>query len=557
MAIDATSPGWWRRSRVAGLLLLILLLMVGCGGATQPAGSDESPSGSSHEPSAATGASAGPGLGDLIWIFESPADPVNVAVTLDDAKKVEAAIPVEGGTVSATGADGTVYRLDIPKDALLVETTIGLTPVAKLDGMPFGSATHAVQLSPEGLFLYDAAILTITPTLAIPKAEQIVFGYREDGKDVILAPPILEQGEIKIHVQHFSGNGVTRGLLADMEPVRQRLGGDAQRRIEGALNTELNRISQEGGEWQSAQAVAAYLEALLQFEEQVVSVRVAAAGESCAAGRLAIETVLDLERKRQLLGAGTGGNPIDNYPGLVDTAARVCLHEEFELCVEDHVIHRMPAVWRSLERQYTLLDLPVDNAVLREARDLTITCLTFKLKLESTGTLDAGDGGYKSTVTSEVTLHFDPDTHKIKGEAPLVNTAFKFNSPCGATSIKGGGTFEVGNLRVLTARPDQFDSDELNFMMSYLPGGTSESAKINVCGSSGGPLALPPFPAWTATFLATHKAELDTDGANGGGYIAIDWEVFGDEYFAKKEWIKESGNIIEVGTFKLYHVPGA
>lgn len=541
--------------------MAIAVVTSACGNASvpgdTPALSSSTPDpGVSASPEGSASPGGGAGLGDLAWIFETPAPPVDLALTLDAGKKVEALIPVEGGSVTATGADGTLYTLDVPADALLVETVIGLTPVTKVDGMPFGSETHAVQLSPDGLVLYGPAILTITPAQAIPVGEQIVFGYLAAGKDMILAPPVVDSSDIKIQVLHFSGNGVTRGLLADIEPVRRRLGGDLERRMHDAVAEQLLRARAAAQAGQPAE-LPDFESAFDAYEEQVVKPRVAAAGESCAAGRLAIETVLGLERQRQLLGLGEGGDPVERYPGLRDSTTRVCVLEEFELCVEDHVIHRMAMVWRSFERQYALQGLPVDTALFREARELTITCLTFKLKLESTGTLDAAEGGYESTVTSEVTLRFDPDEDKISGEAPLENTDFEFKSPCGATSIPGGGTFEVGSLRILTARPDQFNADDLNFLMSYLPGATSESAKIKICGSSGGPLPLPPFPAWTGTFLATHKAELDTDGTHGGGYIAIDWEVFGNEYFAKKEWIKQEGNIIEVGTFKLYHVPGA
>jgi hypothetical protein len=44
----------------------------------------------------------------------------------------------------------------------------------------------------------------------------------------------------------------------------------------------------------------------------------------------------------------------------------------------------------------------------------------------------------------------------------------------------------------------------------------------------------------------------------GMGFLAEDWEVFGNEYFAMKEWIKEVAGlgVVEVGTFKLYHRPG-
>jgi hypothetical protein len=548
-----------------------------CGATTAPGGStgpgsanpivSAGPSAGQASPGA--NVSAGPSSGqaspgavdDTAWIFDPSATPIDLALTLDAGKAVEAVVPIEGGSVSATGADGTVYTLDIPANALLTETSIGLTPVTRVDGLPFGGQqTHAVQLSPDGLFLYEPAVLTIAPVQPIPPGEQLPFGYEADGRDVILAQPVIGSTDIQISVPHFSGNGVTRGLLADIEPDRRRIGGDAERRLTDALNAEIIRIRQEGGEFQGAFLSNAYDAAMLEFEQQVVVPRVAVAGESCAKGRLAIESVISLERQRQLLGVPSTANGLERYPGLVEKVARVCVIEEFELCVEDHVIHRMAIVWRSMERQFALLEmlgLELDQGPLREARELTVKCLTFRLKVESTGTLDVADGGYESTVTSEVTLRFDPDENRIAGEAPLVNTAFAFKSPCGATSIKGGGDFEVNKLRILTARPDQFDSREINFLLSYMPGPTSESAKIKICGSSGGRLPIPAFPAWTSTFLATHIAELDTDGANGGGYIAIDWEVFGDEYYAKKEWIKESGNIIEAGTFKLYHTPGA
>ena len=144
----------------------------------------------------------------MSWIFDTPADPIQVGVALDSGKTVEAVIPVEGGTLSVTGADGTLYTLEIPSDALLNETTIGMTPVTSISDMPFGNErTYAVQLSPEGLFFQNFAILTITPAEEIPLAEQITFGYQGDGKDLILAAPVVDSSEIKIQVLHFSGNG--------------------------------------------------------------------------------------------------------------------------------------------------------------------------------------------------------------------------------------------------------------------------------------------------------------------------------------------------------------
>lgn len=568
--------GRMRRARARGVAMCLTtaVLLLACSGtivaslpgappsadpATTPADSGDlqtDPIASATEgPVGATPAGSSPTAphsgGNLGWIFETPGNTVDLAVGLDADQAVEAVIPAEGGTLSATGTDGTAYTLDIPANALLTETTIGMTPVSSIAGMPFGERALAVQFSPDGLSLLEVAILTITPAEDIPIGEQIPFSYQADGKDVIFATPVIDSAAIDIEIRHFSGSGVTKGILADIEPERRRLGGDAERRLHNAFSEQLIRIRQQGGDL--TEVVAAFMDIVTMFEDQVVKPRVAAAGESCAAGRLAIETVLSLERQRQILG-DSSGTGLEKYPGLVNTVARVCVIEEFELCVEDHVVHRMAMVWRGYERQfalYELLGVDTDPAVLSEARDLTEACLTFELRFESTGTLDVSDGGYESTVSAVVKLTFSPDQDNISGEAALVNDSFDYRAPCGATSSRGGGTFQVFQLRILSAKPDSFEDRDLDFLLSYLPGQSSESARIKLCGTNGF-LPVPPFAAWTSTYLATHASEIE----KSGGFISIDWEVFGDEYFAKKEWIKEAGDIVEAGTFKLYHKPG-
>ncbi len=81
----------------------------------------------------------------LQYIFEVPSDPISVTVTLENENQAEALIPVAGGSLSVTGADGTVFRLDIPAGALVTDTFIRMIPVSKVDGMPFG--TQAIYRS--------------------------------------------------------------------------------------------------------------------------------------------------------------------------------------------------------------------------------------------------------------------------------------------------------------------------------------------------------------------------------------------------------------------------
>ncbi len=253
--------------------------------------------------------------------FRDIPDAVGISVALDQANSTEAVIPVEGGSISATGADGTRYDLEIPADALSNETRIKITPVSSVSDMPFGGElSNAVHLEPEGLFFNNFAILTITPAQEIPIDQQIFFGYEGDGQNLVFAPPVVDAREIKIQILHFSGYGVTKGFLADTEPVRQRLGGDAEARIQSQVAEYLSRERQRQllGQNDSGAEPLDFEDYFRQYEEQVVKPRVAAAGESCAAGRLALQTVLGLERQRQLLGYGDGGKLLQPGNGGLD-----------------------------------------------------------------------------------------------------------------------------------------------------------------------------------------------------------------------------------------------
>ncbi len=535
------------------------------------------------------------------YIFHPPSDPASAAVTLDESKAVEAVVPLTGGVLNATGADGTQYTLEIPGDALLNETKIRLIPAA-VSGLPFGGEqTYAAQLEPEGLFFNNFVTLTITPPQEIPLDQQLFFGYQEAGKEVIFAPPVVDLKEIKIQILHFSGYGVTKGLLADPESVRDRLGGSAERRLQSQAAELLGRERQRqllgSGENQDS-TLDADLQALFdQYQKEVIDVRVAAAGESCAAGRLALQTVLGQERQKQLLGIATGG--IDQFTGLMDTVARVCIKEEYEMCAQDHIIHRMVPVWLGFERQMQLLGVE-NSAVVQYAKDMTRKCLTFELVFESQATFDdGGGGGFDSFVNAKVPLHFSPESLKIDGTSALINNTFTFKVPgCSVTSTRGGSTLPVSALVYV---PDSHSpTDTLgyvrDFKLTYFPERTKEVFSVKCPDEPA--YTSPPSGLWSAEYLVLHQAELSMEGdpsnsappaapaepampdlenmmaaaqagvtlpsfdvpsgSIGSGFLMENWEIMGGEYFAKKEWTKEDASLglVEVGTFKLYHRPG-
>lgn len=566
---------------LSGILLLSMILS-----ACQSTGSARS-------------SSSGSTPANFQYIFNPPGDPAAVAVTPDESSAVEAVIPLEGGVLSATGADGTQYVLEIPGDALLNETKIRMIPAA-VSGLPFGGEqTYAAQLEPEGLSFNNYVTLTITPPQEIPLAEQIFFGYQAQGQDLIFAPPVVDSRDIKISILHFSGYGVTKGLLADPESVRERLGGSAERRLESQTAELLARERQRLDSGDSeASNWAEELKALMdQYQKEVIDVRVAAAGESCAAGRLALQTVLGHERQKQLLGMAEGG--LDQFSGLMDTVAQVCIKEEYEMCAQDHIIHRMVPVWLGFERQAQLLGMETSSAS-EYAKEMTQKCLTFELVFESQATFDdGGGGGFDSSVKAKVPLHFNPQGLIIEGESALINDSFTFKVPgCSVTSNRGGSSLPISSLAYV---PDNHSAnDTLGYVrdlkLNYFAEATTES--FTVACEDQEPYTSPPSPLWWGEYVVLHQDELSMaadpgsgaapaapaapempdmaammaaaqsgvmlpsfpvpPSSGGMGFMMEDWEILGGEYFAKKEWIKEDASLglVEAGTFKLYHRPG-
>lgn len=128
---------------------------------------------------------------------------IAAGIAIDDTRAVSEAIPLQGGTLTTTGADGTVYTLTIPSDALLSATTITMAPIVSIAGEAL--PVLGVDLQPSGLRLYEFAELSITP--ARPAGDVSGFSYEGDGDDLHAYRAVMDAGRIVLHVIHFSGAG--------------------------------------------------------------------------------------------------------------------------------------------------------------------------------------------------------------------------------------------------------------------------------------------------------------------------------------------------------------
>ncbi len=133
----------------------------------------------------------------------------SVAPTRDSAHAVSADMDAAGGSFSATGADGTVFTLDVPPGSLLSPETITLTPVSSMGGYPFSGGFNAgVEIEPEGLRLLVPATLTIRSASPPPPKQTYTYAYAKGGENFILYPMLNEDvSAIQLALLHFSGYG--------------------------------------------------------------------------------------------------------------------------------------------------------------------------------------------------------------------------------------------------------------------------------------------------------------------------------------------------------------
>ena len=141
-------------------------------------------------------------------------------VSLDAQLSVSSTITTAGGTITATGADGTKYILTFPKGALFGKEVITVTPIAGIAGLHFsGQVVGGVQMAPEGLRLLKAAILTIESPKVVASAgfETVAFGFEKNGEGVFLNLPEIKGNTISMEIWHFSGGVAAQATPAEVQ----------------------------------------------------------------------------------------------------------------------------------------------------------------------------------------------------------------------------------------------------------------------------------------------------------------------------------------------------
>ncbi|MGY1408268.1 hypothetical protein ACW5EG_01600 [Luteimonas sp. A611] len=497
-------------------------------------------------------------------------DAIRVTPTLDEAHAITETIGYAGGSISATTADGTVFTLTVPANSLRQVTQITMTPVIKLDGLPFGKGTDVtVDLQPSGLVFDVPATLAIKPAVPIPAGEQILYAYSDSR--LVFAEPVLKAEGIAIVVPHFSGYGAAKGLMGDVEEARKRIGGSAEERIASEMRAVLQEAQQA-----ELRGEPVNLNALLdpyfeQMDQEVVIPRLEAAGQSCAAGRSAIMTVLDYARQRELLGYEEEGGALNQAAELLEnTVAPKCMDEEYQMCVNEHIVHRIAPAYLGFDRQLMLFG--IDNSpVLEKMKKQVEGCLHFDLDLKIDSTLThvtEGDGMVfmdGADFTAEVALELDRllgehhDLPFAPSSGPMTSRDTEVRAvgnctPAVVSGWNGAGLFLKMDVVVEPASLDEGGgSFEVTGMEIELPAEPLNNQSGGSCHGKPNQYAGPTTNA-VSNYLLLH-------GDGNSRSMKIDgWTTQGGEIFATAEWtgqkqVSEAHTFQDKGTATLRHTP--
>jgi hypothetical protein len=276
-------------------------------------------------------------------------NPLSVTPTLATAAAKTRTITTAGGSMTVTASNGTTFQLVIPKDALLADTAVKLTPVAAVGGLPLsGGLIAAVDMKPEGLRFAKPATLTITPPagFSVPLGRQVGFGYSGSGKEFHLEP-LAMGATIKLKVRHFSTRGVGDGTAADRAAQQERV-------PTGAEDRAVQRVSDLLAQQRACGCVPAE--------------------ELDAAERSMLRTWYDESVRPLLSRAETDDTLIERAAGeLIAWDRQVRLQGE-----EVHFARELASAWASFWRG---VDNALEKAYVRCARDHDLTQISRMLSI--------------------------------------------------------------------------------------------------------------------------------------------------------------------------------
>jgi hypothetical protein len=389
-----------------------------------PVPSDAASRSAAANPSDAAPPSAAASPDDEGGFWARPPNPRNLQPTLAASSTASADMGWAGGTIEASGPAGASYRLEIPPEALPVQTTITMTPLSELTG--FGSLDASlehmlgVELEPEGLQLLVPATLTMMPAVALPPAGIATGDYLGHGEDAGLLLADTTDTTITFEISHFSGYWSIWPL--EMEDWRV-FENDMQRAKETAVRSQIGKFLMVQRQLQlagllpretSISEVARNLLREFDVEEEFLQGRLALADNGCFEAQAAIQGYLVYDQLLQMLGVADDPELYDQFrqpipDDLFTVVWNLCLDEEYQRCAATGDWPRLARFLLSQDRQRALWDFPLTAEQIADGKDRLERCGRWRVELTTNQELLDPIHLVDAEFASEILVRFRPD----------------------------------------------------------------------------------------------------------------------------------------------------
>ncbi|HEX2997993.1 MAG TPA: hypothetical protein VHP14_24425 [Anaerolineales bacterium] len=456
----------------------------------------------------------------------------SVQATSNASRAVTGTIGAGGGALKATSADGTVYELIVPAEALDFDETISMTPVSSMDGLPLsGGFAGGVILEPAGIIFYEPATLRITPAAAL--SGELVVGFAYDGageefhlqrlvketSSMVPATPFLfnvivpvanayaSTPTLQLSVPSTRGYGVGSGTPRDIArrqnaSVRPKDALDNIDELIIELGTDNIRVPIMGEKYLIDEMIKA-------FDAEILPLLEAAKTNPALADKallmydrwLAYVNEFELHETLDSQLTTARGVIIDMIEKASKNAAERCYTEKRP--EEAFAMQR----WVRYARKFL-----ANSPLILEVQSRISKCLTFKMKFHTLITEQAGPYGYSYELNSEFMLKATKSM-RATGSGTLAYTDGHWIGDNGCSfEMKGESSdfdAEWESLG-LSITPVSRTSPAVNIIFRYDPGIPVEQTTMSC------PKVNPIH--WTTTAWQTYFSEMHYPELKGVGY---------------------------------------
>ncbi len=555
-----------RTARRHILIPLVCLFVAGCGN------SPNVPSGSSSlaPESTPAGASDSGIAGSFPALpsdeFTAPADPLNLTVTPDPSRSVTAHITTAGGSLTATGADGTTYALTVPPDALLDDTDITMTPIASVAGWSVAPGhTAAVLLAPDGLVFATPGQLVITPPQPITDLDGSPFRFYGDGQDAHLILPEPTATGIVIPVDHFSGHGfvwdVSIPFWLSWARYKQT---QAEDRLVSRFAAELDYIrAQQKAGLTPDFSVQDVVEGITSaWERDVLNRRLLLASQSCKDAQFALNGYTAFNRNMQVLKLD---QRIEAPPRLFNLARYLCAEEATRLCFATGDVERLARILLTDARSLAVMNASTNGDTSRYLE----ACDQFELQVAEHSDQNLGNGqgaeNLKADITITIPIRYVPsaDDTRLLGDT-LGQAKGVLKSGTGSLATLGGTcsiTLDKGvadvpfeatltSLKFINTGPESTTRRFQDVVLAFMGGHLTANATIH-CPAGSAPYGTRNLPFVFARYQGANQGAVTISTWDPGSYPTLATKTF-----TRTMSIGATGTGTETLVLKFIHTPG-